>query len=198
MTVYAFRRVRLGLWIEQAAQDARYAIRALARKPGFTAVAVLTLALGIGATTAIFSAVDAALIEPLPYPRPDRLALVWSEFRSGGQSRVPASGHELVEIRRRSRMPADVAGLRVPTISDRAGEPGEQVRRRSSPANFPSVLGVSPQPGASSLPGRGAFVPGSLSTATVSGAASFGADRGIVGNTIRFDGPLRPPPPRFE
>ncbi|HEX7252456.1 MAG TPA: ABC transporter permease [Thermoanaerobaculia bacterium] len=180
---------RPGLWIEQAAQDLRYAIRALAKRPGFTAIAVLTLALGIGATTAIFSVVDAALIEPLPYPRPDRLVLVWSAFRSGGQSRVPASGHELTEIRRRSRMLAEVGGIWVANGSlTGEGEP-EQVRTAFVTANFLSVLGVSPQLGrvfAASEEGPGS--PRVLVMSDGLWRRRFGADRSIVGKTIRLDG----------
>ena len=64
-------------------QDARYGLRNLARNPGFTAAAMLTLALGIGANTTIFSVIDDTLLKPLPFPGPDRLVLVWETFGKG-------------------------------------------------------------------------------------------------------------------
>jgi hypothetical protein len=81
------RSVRAGAWLAQGWQDARYAGRILRRDAGFSVVAVLTIALGIGTNTAIFSVVHAVLLEPLPYEALDRLALVWERNTAIGKDR---------------------------------------------------------------------------------------------------------------
>jgi hypothetical protein len=78
------RAVRLGRLTEQVLQDARYGLRLLRRSPGFAAVAILTLALGSGATTAIFSVLYGVLLKPLPYPAPDRLVRIFGTNLSHG------------------------------------------------------------------------------------------------------------------
>src|SRR5437868_3131354 len=77
-------------------QDLRYGVRMLMRRPGFTLIAITTLALGIGANTAIFSVVDAVLLRSLPYPDAERLVMLWSTMKSQG---VPVSGSALPDYR---------------------------------------------------------------------------------------------------
>ena len=84
-------------------RDASYAVRLLRRTPGFTAAALLTLALGIGMTTAIFSVVQAVLLRPVPFPEPERLVMMWETDRNSGTTREPASIPDFVDYRQRSR-----------------------------------------------------------------------------------------------
>jgi predicted permease len=119
-------------------QDVRYGLRQLRRSPGFAAVVILTLAVGVGANTAIFSFVNAVLLQPLPYPNANRLAMIWSGV--GDTNRAPASTFELFQIRQSTKEFDQVAGIWVsngalPKLSE-AEHVAEQVKVGVVTSNF--------------------------------------------------------------
>src|SRR4051794_13114902 len=125
-------------------QNLRYALRTLAKSPGYAAVTILTLALGIGANTAIFSVVNGVLLKPLPFPRSDRLLFITSTFPTLGFDRFWVSVPEWVEFRQRNRSFQDVGAYREGSVN--LGTP-ERPRRVSSALvtpNLMAVLGVAP------------------------------------------------------
>src|SRR6266403_1406857 len=146
----AYREQRGLPFVDTLLQDLRFAFRIFAKKPGFTAVAIATLALGIGANTAIFSVVHSVLLQSLPYPAADRLTVVWSTFSNEG--RGPASGPELVYLRRRSRLFEEFGGIWAQSGAlTGEGEP-EHVRLGLVTSNFLSMLATKTQLGRFFLP----------------------------------------------
>jgi len=133
-------------------QDLKFGLRMLAKNPGFTAVAVLTLALGIGANTAIFSVVTAVLLRPLPYRDADGLVIVWEQNLPRGWHANIVSAANFDDWRRQNTVFSDMAAVD-PTSFNLTGldEPLEIGGERVT-ANFFALLGVSP------MRGRG-FVP---------------------------------------
>jgi putative ABC transport system permease protein len=124
--------------------DLRYGIRLLRHAPGFTAVAIGALALGIGANTAIFSTVDAVLLRPLPFADPDRVVIVWEDASFAGfPHNTPASGN-FIEWRKRQRVFTDMAASRGFSANLTADGPPEQVIGRRVTPNFFPLLGVRP------------------------------------------------------
>src|SRR2546423_12853337 len=108
--------------IENLVADVRYGLRILRKNPGFTAVAVLTLALGIGANTAIFGVVNAVLLRPLPYREPDRVVMLWSHWINW--TRTWLSAPELVDYHDQIRSLEHVAAFGTTSFNlTRAGEP---------------------------------------------------------------------------
>src|SRR5262249_3813140 len=136
------RSGRVGVGVESALRDARYAVRGLLRSPGFAAATILTLALGIGANTAIFSVVDAMLLSPLPYRDSGRLIFVWSDMTREGYPRAPLSGPELEDLRRRSTQFAGFGAIWSNTATLTGDAEPEQVRIGFVTGDFFPVLGA--------------------------------------------------------
>src|SRR5919108_6349799 len=105
--------------------DLRDGFRSLVKNPAFSAVAIVTLALGIGMTTAIFSVVDAVLLRPVPFPDMDRLVMGWETDRASGTTHEPASLPDFLDFQQRSRRISDFAALIAgeANLNPDAGEP---------------------------------------------------------------------------
>ena len=139
-----------GRWLilEHLVQDLRFGLRQLRKNPGFTAVAVLTLAIGIGANTAVFSTIYAVLLRPLPYGNPDRLVIVWSDHHlKGGPAHEWTNPADFYDWREQSKTLEDMAffGQWAPTLTG-TGEPEILKGMRLSYSMF-AVLGVKPEVG---------------------------------------------------
>ena len=181
------REERGGFWLETVWSDIRFGARMLRNSPGFTAVAIFTLALGIGANTAIFSVVNAVLIRPLPYPQAKRLTILWSTW--GKETRGPASGPEMMELRKRCRSFDEIGGIWATTGTITGTAEPEQVRLAFTTANFLPLVAEKPQLGRFFAPGedrRGA--PPLIILADGLWRREFGANPGIVGQTARLNG----------
>ncbi len=185
------RETRAGALLETLWQDARYAVRMLAKSPAFSAVAIATLALGIGANSAIYTVLEAAILAPLPYAEPSRLVMLWTNFRESKQPRVPASGHEMLEIRSRSRQLAGVAGIWVGAGSVTGEGDPERVRVGQTTSNFFDLLGAVPALGRTFVSGEEG--PEAARVIVISDAfwrRRFGGDRRVLGRGVRLDGGL--------
>src|SRR5919106_3053651 len=124
--------------------DLRHGLRLLRRTPGFATIAIATLALGIGANTAIFSTIDAVLLRPLPYGDADRLVMVWEDASYIGFARNTPAPANYFDWKARNRVFSDLAATRGAIANLTAGGPPEQVIGRRVTANFFSVLDVRP------------------------------------------------------
>ncbi len=167
-------------------QDLRYGARQLARSPGFTAVAVLTLALGIGANTAMFSIVHNVLLRPLPYPDPDRI--VWFFERQPNLERAPFSGADYLDMAQQNRTFEHIVAMRDLDFHLTGVEEAERVRGRVATPNLFGVFGVQPVHGRGFLPDEGE--PGAPRVALLSHGLwqrRFGGDPGVVGREITLN-----------
>ena len=147
------RSNRAGFTVETFVQDVRYGLRSLLKKPGFTLTAVLALALGIGANTAIFSVINGVLLRSLAYANPDRIVMVWERSVTGKTTRNVVSPANFLDWQKQSRSfenMAAVMDLRV-NLTGGSGEP-EEIKAQVVSQPFFSVLGVQPMMGRSFLP----------------------------------------------
>jgi hypothetical protein len=183
--------VRGGGVMESILQDVRYALRLLLKQRGTTVVALLTLALGIGSTAALFSVVEAALIRPLPYPHPEQLITISVEvIDSGNSMRLGPSVTDIRSWRTQSSVLSHVGMGRVggftPLIVD-AGTP-ERVRVAEASEDFLETYGISPILGRSIRPED--MVEGAPSVALLGYGfwqSRFGGDAGVLGRVIRIE-----------
>ncbi|MBV8897099.1 MAG: ABC transporter permease [Acidobacteriaceae bacterium] len=175
--------------LETIWQDVSYALRQLRASPAFSITAILTLALGIGANTAIFSVVKAVLLNPLPYHEPERLVMVWERNLHRGWPHNIVSAANFRDWREHNHVFAAMAifQTRAFSLSDGTGDPAEVNAEQVSPNLF-SVLGVKPFIGRDFLPEEGK--PGSARVAIVGNAlwrGRYGSDPRLVGRQISLD-----------
>jgi predicted permease len=184
------RKMRAMQWCEEFRDDVVFAVRQLRRSPGFTAIAAATLALGIGANTAIFSLVSAVLLRPLPFPEPDRLMVVWDDVSSlGGPPRTEPTPADYAAWKERSRSFTDMAAMTPATYNlTGTGEPQKLAGIRTT-ANLFAVLGMQPLVGRALTPADDQ--PDANAVVVLDERfwrSLFGADPGVVGRTILLNG----------
>ena len=167
--------------------DIKYGMRMLAKRPGFTVVVVLILALGIGANTAIFSIVNAVLLRPLPFRDPDRIVQLGTYLRKDGDTLFSNTLSDFAEIRKRNRVFDQFVAVRSAWFVDIDGDEPRSVRGARVPAEFFPMLGVLPMLGRGFHPEE--EQPGKDQVVVLSHPywnQRYGADPDIVGQTITF------------
>ena len=180
------REMRLTQWLGECRDDVRFALRQLKAAPSFTLVAVITLALGIGANSAMFALVDAALLRPLPFPDPDRLTAVWERFQTF--PRVPVSSANLRDWIDRNRTFHSMAGsLGFPRRLAGADGTVEQIPAMQVTTQYFDVLSVTPILGRTFRPSDVAMPPNAAVMSEGLWRTRFGGDPGVVGRTVQLD-----------
>ena len=168
-------------------QDIRYGFRMVAKAPGFAAIAILTLALGIGANTALFSVVNGVLLNPLPYRQPERLVAIYAKTKEFSHASI--SYPNFLDWVRSQRSFSSLAAFRQDDYNlTGMGEP-ERVKAEMVSADFFSVVGVNPVAGRLLRPEEDQV--GAQPVALLSGGfwqRKFGSSPGAVGKTLRLDG----------
>lgn len=175
--------------MESLRQDLAFGFRTLIKNPGFTIVAVLAIALGTGANTAIFSVVNGVLIRPLPFREPERLVMVWTNNTRSNQPRAALSVPDLLDYRENTRALEQIASLAFDDFNLTDGDQPERVQGTMVSANFFSVLGVGAQAGRVFLPAEDQA--GAERVVVISNGLwkrRFGGDPALVNKTIQLNG----------
>src|SRR5215471_14123772 len=170
-------------------QDLRYGARMLLKKPGFAAVAILTLALGIGANSAIFSVVNSLLLHPLPYRDSERLAIIWTHSPGANVEQDWPSPGQFSAIKANTTAFEDVAIISGAALNVGAVSNPEHIGVMFASSNLYTILGASPMLGRVILPVED--TPKQPKTVVLSYAfwqREFGADRGVLNRTLLLNG----------
>jgi len=170
-------------------QDLKFALRMLGKNPGFTIVAVLTLALGIGANSAIFSVVNAVLLKPLPFRNPEQLLFLSAEDLRTKTSGILVSYTKFTQIREQNHLLQDVAAYYGSTLSLLTTREPEAINAAHTSRNLFSILGISPARGREFLPEE--EVLGAADVVIITDGfwhSHFGADPNMLGKTLTLDG----------
>jgi putative ABC transport system permease protein len=169
--------------------DLGYGLRALRKKPGFALVAVITLGLGIGAGTAIFSVVNAVLLRDLPYSKPNQLVLVWERFLTFGLDKIPVSAAEYVDYRNENQVFDQIATYGTVDFNLTGQDQSERISGAAVTASLFPLLGVEPMAGRTFAGGEDQA--GHDGVTVISNGLwrrRFGADPHIVGQSITLNG----------
>src|SRR5579863_4515328 len=174
-------------------QDLRYAIRMLRKSPGFTAVAIATLALGIGASTAIFSVVNGVLLRSMPYGDPNRLVVIWNDYGNQGQSLPAVSCPDFQDYRDRSRLTEFAAATGGPggtiLFDEQDGGRPVQFDMAAVTTNFFSLFEVQPELGRAFTQEEGALNgPNVVMMSHRLWQSRFHSDPNMIGKTIQING----------
>src|SRR5690242_3957829 len=176
-----------GRWCRDSLEDARYGLRVLAKNPGFTAIAILTLTLGIGANTALFSVVNGVLLNPLPYPHPEQLNILRESKPNFAQGSV--SYPNFLDWRKDNTTFSSMAAVRFNSLVLTGLGEAEQLDALYVSSDFFSVLGVNPVLGRSFSTGEDRI--GAAPVAMISAGfwkRKFASDPGVLGKTLSLDG----------
>lgn len=180
-------QIQTGNWLHSIASDCRYGIRQLRKNPGFAAVAILTLAIGIGANTALFSVVNGVLLNPLPYPHPEELVSLSQKLPPFGQFAI--SYPDFLDWARMNHTFQALAAYRQHNLNLTGSGEAQRVKATQVSASFFPLLGVNPLVGRNFSPDEDRRGAGHVVMLSASlWRSKFAASRALLGKTLTLDG----------